>query len=114
MIFGRMNSICARRYGIQASTSSRSGSLFLGGMVVALAFGLRRPLLLVFIGIVYVVETLSDIIQIGSVKLTGKRVFKMAPIHHHFEMSGWSEVKIVAVFSAVTAVGCLIAVLLVL
>ena len=91
-----------------------TGSLFLGGMVVALAFGLRRPLLLVFIGIVYVVETLSDIIQIGSVKLTGKRVFKMAPVHHHFEMSGWSEVKIVAVFSAVTAVGCLIAVLLVL
>ena len=91
-----------------------TGSLFLGGMVVALAFGLRRPLLLVFIGIVYVVETLSDIIQIGSVKLTGKRVFKMAPIHHHFEMCGWSEVKIVAVFSAVTAVGCLIAVLLVL
>lgn len=82
-----------------------TGSLFLGGMVVALAFGLRRPLLLVFIGIVYVVETLSDIIQIGSVKLTGKRVFKMAPIHHHFEMSGWSEVKIVAVFSAVTAGG---------
>lgn len=91
-----------------------TGSLFLGGMVVSLAFGLRRPLLLVFIGIVYVVETLSDIIQIGSVKLTGKRVFKMAPIHHHFEMSGWSEVKIVAVFSAVTALGCLIAVLLVL
>ena len=91
-----------------------TGSLFLGGMVVALAFGLRRPLLLVFIGIVYVVETLSDIIQIGSVKLTGKRVFKMAPIHHHFEMCGWSEVKIVAVFSAVTALGCLIAVLLVL
>lgn len=91
-----------------------TGSLFLGGMVVALAFGLRRPVLLVFIGIVYVVETLSDIIQIGSVKLTGKRVFKMAPIHHHFEMSGWSEVKIVAVFSAVTALGCLIAVLLVL
>lgn len=91
-----------------------TGSLFLGGMVVALAFGLRRPVLLVFIGIVYVVETLSDIIQIGSVKLTGKRVFKMAPVHHHFEMSGWSEVKIVAVFSAVTAVGCLIAVLLVL
>ena len=91
-----------------------TGSLFLGGMGVALAFGLRRPVLLVFIGIVYVVETLSDIIQIGSVKLTGKRVFKMAPIHHHFEMSGWSEVKIVAVFSAVTALGCLIAVLLVL
>ena len=91
-----------------------TGSLFLGGMVVALAFGLRRPVLLVFIGIVYVAETMSDIIQIGSVKLTGKRVFKMAPIHHHFEMSGWSEVKIVAVFSAVTCLGCVIAVLLAL
>ena len=88
-----------------------TGSMFLGGMVVALAFGLRKPVLLLFIGIVYVVETMSDIIQIGSVKLTGKRVFKMAPIHHHFEMCGWSEVKIVAVFSAVTALGCLIAVL---
>ena len=91
-----------------------TGSLFLGGMVVALAFGLRMPVLLLFVGIVYVAETLSDIIQIGSVKLTGKRVFKMAPIHHHFEMCGWSEVKIVAVFSAVTAIGCVIAVLSVL
>ena len=88
-----------------------TGSMFLGGMVVALAFGLCKPVLLLFIGIVYVVETMSDIIQIGSVKLTGKRVFKMAPIHHHFEMCGWSEVKIVVVFSAVTALGCLIAVL---
>lgn len=88
-----------------------TGSMFWGGMVVALAFGLRKPVLLLFIGIVYVVETMSDIIQIGSVKLTGKRVFKMAPIHHHFEMCGWSEVKIVVVFSAVTALGCLIAVL---
>lgn len=88
-----------------------TGSMFLGGMAVALAFGLRKPVLLLFIGIVYVVETMSDIIQIGSVKLTGKRVFKMAPIHHHFEMCGWSEVKIVVVFSAVTALGCLIAVL---
>lgn len=76
-----------------------TGSMFLGGMVVALAFGLRKPVLLLFIGIVYVVETMSDIIQIGSVKLTGKRVFKMAPIHHHFELCGWSETRIVAVFS---------------
>ena len=91
-----------------------TGSLFLGGVVVALAFGLRIPVVLIFIGIGYVMETLSDIIQIGSVKLTGKRVFKMAPIHHHFEMCGWSEVKIVAVFSAVTAVGCVIAILSIL
>ena len=91
-----------------------TGSMFLGGLVVALAFGLRMPVILIFVGIVYVAETMSDIIQIGSVKLTGKRVFKMAPIHHHFEMCGWSEVKIVAVFSAVTALGCIIAVLMVL
>jgi len=91
-----------------------TGSMFLGGLVVTLAFGLRMPVILIFVGIVYVAETMSDIIQIGSVKLTGKRVFKMAPIHHHFEMCGWSEVKIVAVFSAVTALGCIIAVLMVL
>ena len=88
-----------------------TGSMFLGGMVVALAFGLQMPVILVFIGIVYVAETMSDIIQIASVKLTGKRVFKMAPIHHHFEMCGWSEVKIVAVFSGITALGCMLAVL---
>lgn len=87
-----------------------TGSLFLGGVVTALAFGLSNPVLLVMIGIVYVVETLSDIIQIGCYKLTHKRVFKMAPIHHHFEMSGWSEYKIVAVFSLVTLVGCAFAV----
>ena len=88
-----------------------TGSMFLGGMAVALAFGLRKPVLLLFIGIVYVVETMSDIIQIGSVKLTGKRVFKMAPIHHHFELCGWSETRIVAVFSIITAILCLIALL---
>lgn len=86
-----------------------TGSMFLGGMVVALAFGLCKPVLLLFIGIVYVVETMSDIIQIGSVKLTGKRVFKMAPIHHHFELCGWSETRVVAVFSIITALLCLIA-----
>lgn len=88
-----------------------TGSLFLGGMVCALAFGIDCPVILLFSGIVYVLETLSDIIQIGSYKLTHKRVFKMAPIHHHFEMCGWSEWKIVIVFSAVGAIGSAIAVL---
>ena len=92
-----------------------TGSLFLGGAVCGMAFALDLPLILILVGIIYIVETLSDIIQIVYFKAThGKRIFKMTPIHHHFEMSGWSEVKIVAVFSAVTAVGCLIAVLLVL
>lgn len=87
-----------------------TGSLFLGGMVVALGFGIRMPVLLIFVGIIYAVETLSVIMQVTSFKLTGKRIFKMSPIHHHFEMSGWSEVKIVGVFSAVTAIGSAIAI----
>ena len=55
-------------------------------------------------GFIYVLESLSDIIQVISFKLTGKRIFKMAPIHHHFERCGWSEIKIVIVFSVITAI----------
>lgn len=91
-----------------------TGSLFLGGMVVALGYAVKCPFLLLPIGIVYVCETMSDIIQIGYFKIThGKRIFKMAPIHHHFEMCGWKEKKICVVFSAVNAVGCIIALLLI-
>ncbi len=87
-----------------------TGSLFLGGVVCALAFALDMPLVLVLVGFVYMVEVLSDIIQIGYFKIThGKRVFKMAPIHHHFEMCGWKETKIVLVFTAVSALMCLLA-----
>lgn len=90
-----------------------TGSLFLGGMVVALGYAIKCPILLLPIGIVYVCETMSDIIQIGYFKISGgKRVFKMAPIHHHFEMCGWKEKKICVVFSLVAAVGCAIAVAL--
>ncbi len=81
-----------------------TGSLFLGGAVCAVALRLKLPLILIIAGGVYVIETLSVIIQVASFKLTGKRVFKMSPIHHHFEMCGWSEVKIVAVAVAVTVV----------
>lgn len=88
-----------------------TGSLFLGGMICALAFGLNIPVILIFAGIVYVIETLSDIIQIGSYKIRKKRVFKMAPIHHHFEMSGWSEWKIVIVFCLVQLAGAIISIL---
>ena len=80
-----------------------TGSMFLGGLVVAMAFGLDLEFLIAMLGFVYFCETLSVMLQIASVKLTGKRIFKMSPIHHHFETSGWSEVKIVAVFSLVTA-----------
>lgn len=79
-----------------------TGSLFLGGLVAGSAFMINNPLLIAIVGIVYICEALSDIIQVGVYKMTHKRVFKMAPIHHHFEKCGWSERKIVYVFSAVT------------
>lgn len=81
-----------------------TGSLFLGGIICAVAFGVGQPLILVPMGLIYICEVLSVVIQVISFKTTGKRVFKMSPIHHHFEMSGWSEVKIVGVFSLITAV----------
>ena len=87
-----------------------TGSLFLGGIVCGLAFALEMPLILIFVGLVYIVETLSVILQVGYFKIThGKRIFKMAPIHHHFEMSGWKEEKIVLVFSAVSIAMCILA-----
>ena len=87
-----------------------TGSLFLGGAVAALAFVFDMPLVLIPVGIIYILETLSDIIQVGYFKLThGKRFFKMAPLHHHLELSGWSEAKLVAVFSLVTLAGCALA-----
>ncbi|MBQ8747237.1 MAG: phospho-N-acetylmuramoyl-pentapeptide-transferase [Clostridia bacterium] len=87
-----------------------TGSLFLGGMVVGGAFLTGTPLLVVICGIIYICEAASVILQVGYFKLThGKRLFLMAPIHHHFEKCGWSEVKIVCVFSIVTAVFCVLA-----
>ena len=87
-----------------------TGSLFLGGVVCAMAIALDMPLILVFVGFVYICETLSVIAQVGYFKLThGKRLFKMSPIHHHFEMCGWKEEKIVLVFSAVSALMCVVA-----
>ena len=80
-----------------------TGSLFLGGTVVCLAFWLGLPIILVGVGIIYIAEAVSVVIQVIVYKLTKKRVFKMTPIHHHFEMCGWGEVKIVTVFSLVTA-----------
>ncbi len=81
-----------------------TGSLALGGLLGVIAVMGKFELLLVLIGCVFVMETLSVIIQVTSFKLTGKRVFKMAPIHHHFELCGWSEKKIVLVFGLISAV----------
>lgn len=85
-----------------------TGSLALGGAIGTIALMLKMELWVVIVGLMYVIETLSVIIQVTSFKMTGKRVFKMAPIHHHFEQCGWSEVKIVTVFSLSTAVLCII------
>lgn len=86
-----------------------TGSLFLGGAIVGLAFAFDLPLILLFAGIIYIAETLSVILQVTYFKLThGKRLFKMSPIHHHFEMCGWSENKLCVVFTLIGAVGCLI------
>ena len=87
-----------------------TGSLFLGGAVCGLAFALDIPLVLILVGIIYIAETLSDIIQVGYFKLThGKRIFRMAPLHHHLEMGGWSEVKLFCVFTGITLVMCVLA-----
>ena len=81
-----------------------TGSLFLGGLVAGSAFMIDSPLVIAIASVIYISEALSDIIQVGFYKLTHKRVFKMAPIHHHFEKCGWSEIKIVIVFSLVTLI----------
>jgi len=89
-----------------------SGSLALGGAVATTAIMLKMPFILLVVGGVYVVEVLSDIIQVVSFKTRGKRVFKMAPIHHHFELSGWKETKVVAVFWTATLILCVVAFLI--
>ena len=75
-----------------------TGSLALGGALAAVAVMTKTELLLVIVGGVFVFEALSVIIQVISFKLTGKRVFRMSPIHHHFELAGWSENKVVTIF----------------
>lgn len=85
-----------------------TGSLALGGFVAATAYMLKMPLFIVIVAFIYLAEVLSVIIQVVSFKTTGKRVFKMAPIHHHFELCGWLESKVVAIFDIVTALLCVL------
>ena len=91
-----------------------TGSLFLGGAVAALAFAFDMPLILIPLGFVYIIETLSDIIQVTYFKLShGKRVFKMAPFHHHLEMGGWTghkwtEKQLFALFTSVSLIFAII------
>lgn len=85
-----------------------TGSLFLGGVISSIALYLKMPLLLLLIAIIPIVETISVIIQVAYFKKTGNRIFKMAPLHHHLELSGWSENKVVIVFSIITLLVCTI------
>lgn len=87
-----------------------TGSLALGGFVASSAYMMQMPVFIAIVGLIYLVEVLSVIIQVTYFKRTGgKRIFKMAPIHHHFELCGWSETRVVAVFSIITAILCLVA-----
>jgi len=85
-----------------------AGALGLGGLLAAVAMVTKEEVALVLIGGVFVVEVLSAIIQVVSFKTRKKRVFKMAPLHHHFELSGWPETKVVRVFWAAGALCCIL------
>ena len=91
-----------------------TGSLALGGALAAMAILTKTELLLILAGGLYVIEALSVIIQVVSFKPRGVRVFKMSPIHHHFELSGWSEVKVVTVFWSFSALMAILAIIVVL
>ena len=86
-----------------------TGSLLLGGVVAGIALYFRMPLILLLIAIVPTIETVSVVLQVLYYKKTGRRIFKMTPIHHHFELCNWKENKIVSIFSVVTLIACIIA-----
>jgi phospho-N-acetylmuramoyl-pentapeptide-transferase len=86
-----------------------TGSMAIGGLVAAQAMSTRTILLLPIIGLLYLIETLSLIIQIISFRTTGKRVFRMSPLHHHFELASWSEVNIVIRFWIIAGIGVAVA-----
>lgn len=88
-----------------------TGSLALGGFVAATAFILKLPLFIPIVAFIYLIEVTSVIVQVVYFKMTGRRILKMAPLHHHFELSGWPETKVVSIFSIITAILCLIGLL---
>ena len=85
-----------------------TGSLALGGALAAAAVMMNIELILPIAGGIFVAEVVSDIIQVVSFKTRGKRVFRMAPLHHHFELGGWKETKVVVVFWTVTLLLCIL------
>ncbi|SHJ04276.1 phospho-N-acetylmuramoyl-pentapeptide-transferase [Parasporobacterium paucivorans] len=87
-----------------------TGSLALGGFVAGSAYMLQMPFIIVIIAFIYLAEVISVMMQVTYFKITGgKRIFKMAPIHHHFELCGWSETKVVGIFTILTIILCLLA-----
>ena len=90
-----------------------TGSLLLGGVISSMTIFLKLPLMLLLIAIIPVIETLSVIMQVVYFRFTGKRLFRMSPLHHHFELTGWRENKVVAVFSLVTLIAAIISIILV-
>ena len=91
-----------------------TGSLALGGAFAAMGILTHTELLLIFVGIIFVCEALSVILQVISYQTTGKRIFRMSPLHHHFELGGWKEVKVVMVFWTVGLIGGIIGIILLL
>lgn len=89
-----------------------TGSLALGGALAMVSILVKQEILLLIVGIIFVIETLSVILQVISFKTTGKRIFKMSPIHHHFELSGWSERKVVTTFWAINFISAMIVVIM--
>ncbi len=87
-----------------------TGSLYLGGIIAATVFLTNNPLITLIYCFIFVLEAFSDILQVSYFKLSkGKRLFKIAPLHHHFEKSGWSEIRVVSVFTLVNGIFCVIA-----
>ena len=80
------------------------GSLAIGGSIGVVAVAIKQEILLFSVGGIFVVEAISVILQVASFRLTGKRIFRMAPLHHHFELAGWSESKIIVRFWIVALV----------
>ena len=90
-----------------------TGSLLLGGAIAGMALYLKMPLILIVLALIPIIETVSVMIQVVYFKKTGKRVFKMAPIHHHFELSGWNENKVVSIFSIITLILSIISIVII-
>lgn len=90
-----------------------TGSLLLGGVIASMTIYMKLPLILLIVAIIPILETLSDILQVIYFRRTGKRLFRMAPLHHHFELSGWRENKVVAIFSLITLIASTIAVIII-